>query len=248
MKLLEAQGLKISLDGIKVLQEISFALERGEVLGLVGPNGAGKTTLLKILAGLLKQDAGSVRIESSRPAAQEISYLPQGQEVHWSLSVRRLVELGRIPYLMPWQEPGVEDEKTVEDAMLSTDISHLAERSVDHLAGGERSLVLLARALATEPSILLADEPVQGLDPSHSLRVMELFRKLAHDGRGILVVLHDLTLAARFCDRLLLLHHGEMIAQGTPEKVLTPENLAKSYAIEAKYGKEDFYVVPWKKV
>jgi iron complex transport system ATP-binding protein len=245
MKLLEARGLTVSLDDAKVLHDISLALERGEVLGLVGPNGAGKTTLLRILAGLLKQDSGSVIAGSSGPLAKELAYLPQGQEIHWPLSVRRLVELGRIPHLMPWQEPGAEDETAVEDAMRDTDIFHLADRSVDHLAGGERSLALLARALATKPSALLADEPAQGLDPSHSLQVMELFRKFAKEGRGIMVVLHDLTLAARFCDRLILLHRGQMIAQGKPEAVLTPENLAETYGIEAKYGHEEFYVIPW---
>jgi len=180
--------------------------------------------------------------------AREVAYLPQGREVHWPLSVRRLVELGRIPHLMPWQEPGEDDEKAVEDAMRDTDIFHLADRPVDHLAGGERSLALLARSLATKPSILLADEPVQGLDPSHSLQVMELFRKIARGGCGILAVLHDLTLAARFCDRLILLHRGGMIAQGGAEAVLSPENLARTYGIEAKYGEKEFYVVPWKTV
>lgn len=245
MKLLEAQGIEVSLDGVKVLQGIGLGLERGEVLGLVGPNGAGKTTLLRVLAGLLKPDSGSVMTGSSGVFAKDIAYLPQGQEIHWPLSVRRLVELGRIPYLMPWQEPSAEDEKAVEEAMRDTGIFHLADRSVDHLAGGERSLALLARALATRPSVFLADEPAQKLDPSHSLQVMELFRRLAQNGCGILVVLHDLTLAARFCDRLVLLHQGAMIAQGKPETVLTPEHLAETYGIEAKYGKEEFFVVPW---
>lgn len=247
MKLLTAKELSISLDGARVLQEISFDLEGGEVLGLVGPNGAGKTTLLRILAGLLKPDSGSFRTGGDGPLAKKTAYLPQEREIHWPLSVKRLVELGRIPYLMPWQEPDVDDEKAVEAAMRDTDILGLADRSIDHLAGGERSLALLARALATKPLILFADEPVQGLDPSHSLQVMDLFRKIAREGRGVLVVLHDLTLAARFCDRLILLHQGRMIAQGTPEAVLSPVNLAETYGIEAKYGKDEFYIVPWKR-
>ena len=182
MKLLKAQNLEVVLDDAKILQGVGLELEKGEVVGLVGPNGAGKTTLLRVLAGILKQNAGSVHIENSKALAKELAYLPQGQEIHWPLSVRRLVELGRIPHLMPWQEANVEDERAVENAIRNTGITHLAERSVDHLAGGERSLTLLARALATQPSILLADEPVQGLDPSHSLQVLPMLHK--HHQRG----------------------------------------------------------------
>ena len=242
MKLIVANKISIQLDGLQVLQDIDLELEKGEILGLVGPNGAGKTTLLRCLAGILDPDEGTV----SKMSAKELAYLPQGQVVHWPLSVRRVVALGRIPHLMPWQELGAEDERAIEQAMNDTDVAHLAERPVDHLAGGERSLVLLARAIATQPSVILADEPVQGLDPAHGLQVMELLQRFALAGRGVIVVLHDLTLAARFCHRLLLLHQGKVMASGKPEEVLAAENLEKSYHIEAKYGAPgEFYIVPW---
>ena len=251
MKLIEAQKIHVSFDGPEVLQDVDLELRKGEVLGLIGPNGAGKSTLLKVLIGEITPKFGNVRILDGKKEqiAKQVAYLPQGQVIHWPLSVKRLVSLGRIPHLMPWEQLGSEDEKAIAQAMKDTDVAHLKDRFVDHLAGGERNLVLLARALATQPSVLLADEPVQGLDPAHGLQVMELLSRFVNHERGAIVVLHDLTLAARFCHRLVLLHQGKVLASGRPEEVLAPENLKKSYHIEAKYGTGDaFYIVPWKKI
>jgi iron complex transport system ATP-binding protein len=265
MKMIEAQKVGVSFDGIEILRDVDLELRKGEVLGLIGPNGAGKSTLLKVLIGEIKPDSGTVKISFLTPSlslgerakgegewrtrAKSVAYLPQGQVIHWPLSVKRLVALGRIPHLMPWEQLGAQDEKAIEQAMVDTDVLHLKDRFVDHLAGGERNLVLLARALATQPSILLADEPVQGLDPAHGLQVMELLSRFANSERSAIVVLHDLTLAARFCHRLILLHQGKVLASGRPEEVLSPENLRKSYHVEAKYGTGgEFYIVPWKKV
>jgi len=251
MKLIEAQKIRVNFDGLSILQDVDLELRKGEVLGLIGPNGAGKSTLLKVLIGELMPESGKVKILDGKkePIAKKIAYLPQGQVIHWPLSVKRLVSLGRIPHRMPWEQLGAEDEKAIAQAMEDTDVAQLKDRFVDHLAGGERNLVLLARALATQPSVLLADEPVQGLDPAHGLQVMELLSRFVNSERGVIVVLHDLTLAARFCHRLILLHQGKVLASGRPEEVLGPENLKQSYHIEAKYGPEDaFYIVPWKKV
>lgn len=256
MNLLQAEGLRVSLDGITVLEDVSFALSQGEIVGLVGPNGAGKTTILKIVTGVLKPQKGRVEILgrsarefSAQALARQLGYLPQEAEVHWPLAAERVVALGRVPHLMPWEDLKDSDEKIIEDAMRATDIFHLKGRRIDHLAGGEKALVMIARLLAGEPKILLADEPVQGLDPSHALQVMELLRGVVKSGRGVLVVLHDLALASRFCDRILLLHQGKIAASGRPEEVFLPENLKASYHIEAKYGDEGgFYVVPWKRI
>lgn len=256
MKLLEVGGLKVSLDGISVLENVSFCLGEGEIVGLVGPNGAGKTTVLKLLTGALKSVEGRIEILgkfvrefSSQALAQNLGYLPQEAEVHWPLAVERIVALGRVPHLMPWEDLKDPDEKIIEEAMRATDTLPLKGRRIDHLAGGEKALVMIARLLAGEPRILLADEPVQGLDPSHALQVMELLRDVARGGRGVLVVLHDLALASRFCDRILLLHRGKIAAAGRPEEVFSAENLAASYHIEARYGDgNDFYVVPWKRI
>ena len=256
MDLLRAEGLKVSLDGMTVLEDVSFSLAKGEIVGLVGPNGAGKTTVLKILAGALNPQEGRVEILgkpahdfSAQALARQLGYLPQEAEVHWPLAVERIVALGRVPHLMPWEDLKSSDEKIIENAMRATDTFYLKGRRVDHLAGGEKALVMIARLLAGEPEILLADEPVQGLDPSHGLQVMELLRSVVAGGRGVLVVLHDLVLASRFCDRILLLHQGKIMASGRPEEVFSPEHLKTSYHIEAKYGTEDgFYVVPWKRI
>ena len=251
MKLIEAQKIRVRFDGLPVLQDVDLELRKGEVLGLIGPNGAGKSTFLKAIIGEIKPESGSVNIlgEKKDHVAKKVAYLPQGQVIHWPLTVKRLVSLGRIPHLMPWEQLGPGDEKAIAQAMEDTDVAHLKDRFVDHLAGGERNLVLLARALATQPSVLLADEPVQGLDPAHGLQVMDLLSRFANSERGAIVVLHDLTLAARFCHRLVLLHQGKVLASGRPEEVLSPENLKKSYHIEAKYGTGgEFYIVPWKKV
>ncbi len=249
--LIEAKKISVSFGDVPILQDVDLELRKGEVLGLIGPNGAGKSTLLKVLIGEVTPESGSVRILDGKksPLAKKVAYLPQGQVIHWPLSVKRLVSLGRIPHLMPWEPLGPEDEKAIARAMEDTDVTRLKDRFVDHLAGGERNLVLLARALATQPSVLLADEPVQGLDPAHGLQVMELLSRFVDHERGAIVVLHDLTLAARFCHRLVLLDQGKVLASGKPEEVLSPENLKKSYHVEAKYGTGDeFYIVPWRKV
>ena len=256
MNLIRAEGLKVSLDAIPVLEDVSFSLEQGEIVGLVGPNGAGKTTILKLLTGELKPQQGrveilgkSIREFSAQTLARQLGYLPQEAEIHWPLAVERVVALGRVPHLMPWEDLKSTDETIIEDAMRATDTFHLRGRRIDHLAGGEKALVMIARLLAGQPKLLLADEPVQGLDPAHGLQVMELLRSVAGGGRGVLVVLHDLALAARFCDRILLLHQGTIAASGKPETVFTPEHLKASYHIEAKYGNGDgFYVVPWKRI
>lgn len=251
MKLIEARKIRVSIDGLEILRDVDLELRKGEVLGLVGPNGAGKSTLLKVIMGEITPESGHVTILDGKKdqRAKKVAYLPQGQVIHWPLSVKRLVSLGRIPHLMPWESLGPDDEKAIAQAMEDTDVAHLKNRFVDHLAGGERNLVLLARALATQPSVLLTDEPVQGLDPAHGLQVMELLSRFVNRERGAIVVLHDLTLAARFCHRLVLLHQGKVLASGKPEEVLSPGNLKKSYHIEAKYGTADeFFIVPWSKI
>jgi iron complex transport system ATP-binding protein len=253
---MEAEGVDFSFLRREVLRGIHFKLNAGEVVGLIGPNGTGKSTFMKILAGLLKPRKGAVRIAgvpaagvSAKALARQVAYLPQFDEIHWSITVEKVVALGRIPYLDPWAEMGEEDRQAVCKAMEETGTDILAGRRINELAGGEKRLVCLARVLAGNPSVILADEPAGGLDPNHQLQVMELLRENAARGRGILAVLHDLSLAARFCDRIYLMNRGTIVAGGDAGEVLTPEKIRENYRVDAVFGTQgdEFYVVPWKR-
>ena len=255
MMLLEAERISVALAGRTVVSGVSFRAAAGQLIALLGPNGAGKTTLLAALAGL-RPFQGSAWIQgrslaslNRREKARALAYLPQGQTAHWPLTVRRLVELGRLPHLAPWQPLAATDRLAVETILQRTGIAPLAERPFDTLSGGERARTLLARVLAVEAPLVLADEPVASLDPYHQLQVMELLRDYANSGAAIIVVLHDLTLAARFCDALLLLGNGALVASGSPDHVLSAEHLAAIYQISALHGEQDgqHYLLPWRR-
>jgi len=254
MTLLQASGLQVVRGGRTVLAGVELDLRAGEVLGLIGANGAGKSSLLQALAGLVPAPQGEVRLcgrplpgWSRRELARTLAYLPQGGACHWPLTVERVVTLGRLPHVGPWARLGPEDRAAVVEAMQWADCLHLRGRRIDTLSGGERARVLLARALAVGPRVLLADEPVAGLDPGHQIQLMRLLRRRAAAGGGVIVVLHDLTLAARFCDRILLLHQGRVYAAGRPQEVLAPAPLVAAFGITAEYGERDgqSYVLPW---
>jgi len=240
--MIAAANINVRLGGRVVLDRVSVAARDGEILGLIGPNASGKTTLMRVLAGLIVPEVGQVTPAMS-PAerARVVAYMEQGAVVHWPLSVRRLVALGRLPHLGPFQRPAGEDAQAIDAALAETEVAMLADRPVTELSSGELARVHLARALATAPRVLLADEPVASLDPNHALQVMELLRAQAARG-AVIAVLHDLTLAARFCDRLVLLDRGRVAAEGKPAEVLTPEMLARVYAVTAAFG--EGYVVP----
>lgn len=257
MNLIEGRALSVHFGARAVLDAVSLGATSGELVGLIGENGAGKTTLLRVLANLQSAEGGEVRFHGQdiseilpRRYAQEMAYLPQTTISHWPLEVRHLVALGRLPHRNPWQGLGDADFERIATVLRWTDTAHLADRTATTLSGGEYVRVMLARALASEPKLLLADEPVASLDPFHQLQVMELLRDIARRGACVVVVLHDLTLAARFCDRLLLLHGGKIMAEGTPASVLTPRNLETAFSISAEYGERDgaMYVMPWRRL
>jgi iron complex transport system ATP-binding protein len=238
----EAHGLRVALKGREVLRGLELAAEPGRLTALIGRNGAGKTTLLRVLAGIVAPDAGAVLIgdvdirswDRGR-LARVLAYLPQEHVVHWALTARAVVALGRLPYQPFGVGESAADRAAIEGALAAMDAAHLAQRPVPELSGGERARVLVARALAQEPRVLLADEPAAGLDPAHQLTLFRHLAALAEAGRTVVVAVHDLSLAARFCHSVMLVHEGRTLAAGPPQDVLTPQHLATAYGIAARY-------------
>jgi iron complex transport system ATP-binding protein len=258
MTMLSAENISVLLgDQVEVLKSVSLTPAEGQVTGLIGPNGAGKTTLLNAMAGLLNPQSGQVLYGDMpldqiprKQRGQEIAYLEQDTQCHWPLTVERMVMLGRIPYQRSFQGETPEDHAHVADAMARCDVAQFAARNVLSLSGGERARAMLARALTGEPTVLLADEPTAGLDPYHQLQVMELLREQAKSGTAIVVVLHDLTLAARFCDRVCVLSDGEIAADGAPAEVFSGDVIQSVYGVTTSTGTHDnqTYVIPWRRL
>ena len=252
-----AQGVSVTLAGSRVLNDISLSLSSGHLVALVGPNGAGKTTLLRALAGLVPSD-GAIHVGgealsslSLRQRARRFGYLPQGHIAHWPLPARDIVALGRYPHgatdparLSP------EDAEAVLRAMQATDAVAFAERRVTELSGGERSRVALARVLAVEAPVILADEPTSSLDPRHQIDVVKNLRGAADNGTLVMVVTHDLGLAARFADIILVLSEGRLVSQGAAGEALSEQVMAKVFRISAyraEYQREAV-IVPWAEI
>jgi iron complex transport system ATP-binding protein len=212
-----------------VLEGINLEIHAGEVVALIGPNGAGKTTLLKLMAGLLKPKAGAIR--APEPRARSIAYLAQSEPLPTEFSALEIVRLGRLPFQGFWGRETRADANAVERAMQRTDTTGFADRTLGTLSGGERQRVALARALAQEPKLLLLDEPTNHLDLAHQADLMALLRREALGGLGVVMVVHDLNLAAH-ADRCLLLFNGRIQAEGSPSEVLRPETLEPVYGVQ----------------
>ena len=235
-----ATSVWVTLGDRHAVRDIDLALEPGGLIGIVGPNGAGKSTLVRALLGLAPCQ-GRVEIDGADISgiprgdiARRLAYLPQGQTLHWPLSVERLVGLGRLPHLAPMSKISALDQAAVDRAIDRADVAHLKGRIATELSGGERARVLLARALAVEADGLVADEPLASLDPGHQIDVMELLRDEALAGKLVVTILHDLTMAARYCDRLVLLNGGRVAGDGAPLDVLSVTNLREVYGIRAR--------------
>lgn len=237
---LSFRNLSASLGGRAVLHQATASFDRNGLVALVGPNGAGKTTLLKSLVGLVSAsgeialDGARAETLSTRERALRVGYLPQGHAIHWPLPARDVVALGR--YARGSHDPSrlsADDRRAVEAAMVATGTAEFADRAVTELSGGERARIALARVLAAETPIVLADEPITSLDPHYQIAVMTLLKRIANDGRLVIVVLHDLALAWRYADRVLALDDGRIAADGEPHAALSSDLLARVFGVTA---------------
>jgi len=254
---LKVSNLTVQVRDYRIVDDLSLTLDQGELVGLIGPNGAGKSTLLRTVIGACRRAGGdiivgreSVERMSGTDRARALAYLPQERHVEWQLPARAVVMLGRFPYRQGFGPPAAECEAAVDRALNAVDAAEFAHRSVKSLSGGERARVLLARALAVEAPLLMADEPIAELDPYHQIHVMEILRSRAREGTGVLAVLHDLTLAARFMDRLILMDRGRVVAEGRPDDVLSNANLENVYRVTAlkETTADGSFVLPWQRI
>jgi iron complex transport system ATP-binding protein len=239
MGLLTVKQLEFRTDTRSILTGIDCALHAGEFVGLIGANGTGKTTLLRLLMGLVTPSAGSVWIRgkpttqySRRALARQITLVPQDTGISYPFSVRELVTMGRHPYLRRFTPITQHDMSIVQAAMQTLAVDVLAERSVTALSGGERQRVMIARALAQQTPIILLDEATASLDVCHQLDVLTAAKKLADQGHLVIAAIHDLNMASRFCNRILMLNQGQLVANGSPVETLTQHRLRQYFSVE----------------
>ncbi len=240
---LEIDGLGYDYDDKRVLESITFNVRPGEILGILGPNGCGKTTMLKNLNRNLSPHRGCVLLDGTdleelhkRDIARRIASVPQSNEIRFAFTVREMVEMGRMPFQEAFRGSTSEDERIVDEAMRLTSITDMSERLINTMSGGERQRVIIARAIAQSPEIILMDEPTLHLDINMQFEVLDLVSSLAREkGLTVIIVSHDLPMVARYCDRMILIHGRTVYAEGTPEDVLTPENMRTVFGIDAKF-------------
>jgi iron complex transport system ATP-binding protein len=243
--LLEARGVGFSYGDTPVLTGVDFDLHASELVMLIGPNGAGKSTLLHLLLGLLEPNAGAVYASGTpigdltrREIARRLAFVPQDVRSDFAFTVRELVSMGRTPHLGRFRPEGPADVDAVERALATTETKALSDRAASELSGGERQRVHLARALAQDTDVLLLDEPTANLDVEHQLQILRLVERLTQAGRAAVVALHDLSLAARFATRIVVLASGRIAAAGAPEEVITEETLRLHFRIRARIARD----------
>lgn len=243
MSLLSLDLLTVMRGGCPVVDGVTLEIGAGEVVGLIGPNGAGKTTMMRGALGLLAASGGSsLTALHARDRAKAAAWLPQAREIAWPVSVETLVSLGRSPYLAGGRKLSQADHEAVAQALEQMGLTAFARRDATALSGGEQARVLIARVLAQSTPLIMADEPVAGLDPAHQFSLMRVFSKLAQGGKSVLVSMHDLGLAAQYCTRLVMIHRGKLVADGTPREVLSDDRLRDVFQVSGRWDGDAFHV------
>ncbi len=239
MTAINVNALRFAYSAEDVLRKISLEIPKGQLVSILGPNGSGKTTLLKSLCKLLTPYEGRVALEnkcltafSTSELAKSLAVVHQGDQTQFDFSVEEVVLMGRFPHLRRFQNEGLDDFKIAERAMQQTSVTHLRAKRIQEISGGERQRVMIARALTQQTDLLLLDEPISHLDIKYQLEVLKLCRQLKTDhGMTILTTLHDINMAARFSDHIVLMRNGEILEFGPPHLVITPENIARVYEV-----------------
>ena len=239
--MIRVTGLYAGYERQVILEDVSFGVEAGEMVGLIGPNGAGKSTLLKTLRGILAPLAGEIALMgrpiaelSAKEFARNAAYLQQHLEMTFDYSAREVVLSGRYPYLSWWRQERADDLAIAEACMAYTGVADMAEKPLQAMSGGQRQRVLLAKVLAQQTPVLFLDEPATGLDIIYQEEIFRFCRELCAAGKTVVLVAHELSLAARFCSRLLLIGRGKLLADGLPREVLTADLLTHAYGAPVK--------------
>ncbi|MGE3711261.1 MAG: ABC transporter ATP-binding protein [Hyphomicrobiaceae bacterium] len=245
MSALRMRQVSVRLAAREILRSVDVDIEPGQVVGVIGPNGAGKSTLLRAALGLVPASGQITLFGKPMPVMSEeararlAAYVPQDRKVAWPLTIEAVIALGRLPHLAPMTPMSSRDRAIVDEIIREVELDDLRGRRINEISGGEKARVLIARAFAQDTPLLLADEPGAGLDPAHQISLLELFRAKARKGRSVVVTMHDLTAAARWCDSLVLLHHGAVVASGPPLSVLSVERIAQVYACKALIAQDE---------
>ncbi len=254
--MLEVKDVHSYYGGMKVLEKINLSASKGDFIGIIGPNGSGKTTLLKTISKILKPRIGTVFLDErdvfgmkSIEIARKMAVVPQHTSINFDFTVIDIVLMGRSPHLRRFESEDHEDVKIAKKAMELTNTLHLADRLIGEVSGGEMQRIIIARALTQEPKVLLLDEPTANLDINYQIEILGLIKRLAQEGLTVITAIHDLNLAARYCNTLVILDRGKILSIGTPEEVLTAENIKKAFHIDTVIKRHPItsliYVIPF---